>query len=319
MNYIILFFRFIYQHIGKILSAVILCVIFIFVLFPFSDLNDFISSKISELTQKKVFVQFEDMHINPLSPSVSLDQVHLEAGNIDNLSIDSIMAKPSLMALIKRQAGGHLTADGLFKGQLDLKLTPISTLESGAQKLTIDLEAQKMNLQDVRKTLKLSLPLTGIAQLTSHLNVDSSFQEQPDGEFQATIDSFDLVSASLNLGMDVLNLPDIKMKKIDIKGKLNNGKITIDSGKLGLPTDDLFGQVTGEIGLKISMAGGKPTPEIGNISVNIDLTAKQAFKDKASLFLTLLSQCVRDNGGVTQIKCKVVANANGVPQFLPLN
>ena len=146
MNYIILFFRFIYQHIGKILSAVILCVIFIFVLFPFSDLNDFISSKISELTQKKVFVQFEDMHINPLSPSVSLDQVHLEAGNIDNLSIDSIMAKPSLMALIKRQAGGHLTADGLFKGQLDLKLTPISTLESGAQKLTIDLEAQKMNL-----------------------------------------------------------------------------------------------------------------------------------------------------------------------------
>jgi len=319
MNHIILFFRFIFSHIGKTISVLVLTILFVFLLFPFSDLNDYISNKVSELTQKQVFVQFQDMQINPLAPSITLDKVHLETKAIESLSIDSLITKPSIIALIKKQAGGNIKAEGIFKGEIDLNLTPLANNEAGGQKLNLAVDAQKINLHELRKALKVNLPLTGIAQLASRLNIDSSFQEQPDGDFQATIDNFDLTSASLNLGMDVLNLPDVKMKKIVIKGKISNGKIVIESAKLGLPTDDLFGQITGEIGLKISMIGGKPLPEFGDIKMNIDLTAKQAFKEKASLFLSLLSQCVKDDAGITLIKCKVMAGSQGTPQISPLN
>jgi len=320
MNYIIIFFRFVFKHLGKIAFAIGLCCFFIFIFFPFSDLNDFISSKVSELTQKKVFLQFEDMHINPIATSVKLDQVSIETAAIDHLSLDSITATPSIVALIKKQIGGKINADGLFKGRLNLQVTPISQLESGAQKISIDLASEKLSLQEIRKTFRLSLPLSGSTNFNARLNLDTSFQDQPDGDFQSTTDKFELISANINLGeMGSINLPDIKFKQIDLKGKISNGKMIIESGKFGQTSDDLFGTINGDIGLKISQIGNRTVPELGDIRLNIDLTAKPAFKEKASLFLSFLSQCTKEDKGITYIKCKLTANSGGSPQFSPLN
>ncbi len=130
MNSIILTFRFILKHKWKISLLFILTSVFLFVLFPLGDLNDFISSKISQATNNKVYLQFEEMHLNPLTTTLNLDKVILETDQLDGLSIEKLSATPSISALISQQPGGKFSALGFLGGNLTVKMTPAGNSKS---------------------------------------------------------------------------------------------------------------------------------------------------------------------------------------------
>lgn len=73
MDAIIKTFRYIWLQKFKILFTLVFTLVFLFILFPFKDLNDFVSGQVSKLTQNSVYLQFEDMHINPVTASISLE------------------------------------------------------------------------------------------------------------------------------------------------------------------------------------------------------------------------------------------------------
>lgn len=321
MDMIIKTFRFIWGQKFKILFTVVFTFVFLFLLFPFKDLNDFVSGQVSALTQNSVYLQFEDMRLNPVTASISLDGVLVETSTIEGLNINSISASPSLAALFKRQPGGKLVADGLFGGHLEVKLTPLETLESGALKANLDVASDSISLKNLRDTMQISIPLSGSANITANITADMSFKEQPDGEVSIVIDNFEMPSSSMNSpNFGNLVLPEIKFKQVDVKGKLTGGKLVIENAKLGNPSDDLSGTLKGDIAIRIDNIGGTARPTIGAYNLNIDLIAKPAFVQRAQTFLVLIDQFKTEERGSSRYRLKVQASSTDLPpSILPLN
>lgn len=321
MDAIIKLFRFVWGQKWKIVATLCFTLMFLFLMFPFKDLNDFISGKVSQLTQNQVYLQFDDMSINPVLAAISLDGVLVETSTIDGININSIAASPSLAALVKRQPGGKLTAEGFLGGNIEAKLTPLETLESGALKAKVEIATEGLSLKDLRDTLKLQIPLKGSTNINTTLTADMSFKEQPDGDVAIVIDNFEMPSSSINSpNFGSLSLPEIKFKQIDLRGKLSNGKLIIENAKLGNSSDDLSGTLKGDIAIRIENVGGQARPMMGGYNLSIDLTAKPAFVERAQFFLNFIDQFKREENGASRYRLKLqAANSNMPPSMLPLN
>lgn len=321
MNYIIIAIRFLFAQKYKLLLFIFLSCFFIFTLFPFSDLNDFISSKISELSGNRVFVQFEEMHLNPFTTSVQLNKVFVETQQIENLIIEKLSAAPSIIDLIKREPGGHLTAEGLFKGNMDVVIKSAGKTEAGAQRSSINLVVDKFSLREMKNTLRLPVPLSGNLNLRSDVTADLALIEQPEGTVTLEIEKFEMPSSSLNIpDMGSVNLPELNFKKVELKGRMSNGKFTIESGKLGESTDDFSGTVKGEIGLTLQNLGGQVVPQMGTYKLDLNLVAKPAFKDRAQFFLNFIDGYKVEESNQTRYKFTLESFSPGAPpQFKKLD
>ncbi len=334
MNSIIIAFRFLLNHKWKISLVALMTSVFLFLLFPLTDLNDFISSKISQATNNKVFLQFEEMHLNPLTTTLDLDKVVLETEQIDNLTIEKLSATPSLMALASKQPGGKIWAEGLLGGTLSLKMTPAglaksdsksnsknATDETGLQKSDVELIIEKFSMKEIKKIFSSNLPISGQMDLSANLNIDPAFVDQPEGDLQLKIQKFELQTTSIQLpDLGSINLPEIKFTNIEIKGKMQGGKFLIETGKLGVPTDDFSGTIKGDVGFVIQNMNGQMKPIVNSYNLSIDLLAKPAFKDRAVFFLNFIDQYKKEEAGHTRYKFKLLSTGPGIPpQFSALN
>lgn len=327
MNGIVLFFRFLKNNFGKFVLGIFLVVFFLYVLFPFSDLNDLVSAQVSKLTHNRVFLQFDDLHFNPLTASVSLDKVYVETPQISNLTVAQLSATPSIASLIKGKPGGHLSAQGFLKGDVKISISPASggsktegSGEGKAEKYNIDLSAQNLSLKEIKDMAGLSLPIKGQLNLSTQAVADITFAEQPEGEISLTINKFELPPSSVSLAdMGRVNLPEIKLGQIELKGKLANGKFVIESGKVGTSKDDFYGDIKGDLNITIQNMGGQMVPLIGAYNVSLDLKANAAFKERAKFFLSFLDGYKHDLPDGAQYKFRIQAQAMGMPpQFMQL-
>jgi type II secretion system protein N len=314
MNYIIRFFRFLKVHFGKITLGLFFTLIFIFILFPFTDLSDYISAQVSTLTNNKVYLQFNQLHINPLSTSVSIEDVLIETDKIEGLNIKNLTATPSIMALIARKPGGQINAEGLYSGNVNVKITPKSSGKDETQKSKLEVNIEKVVLKELRKSLNLSVPFTGLLNLKAQSDIDLAFTEQPDGDLSFQIQKFEMNSTMVNLpDIGGLNLPEIKLSSIQGKSKFQNGKYTIESLKLGAPTDDFSGVVSGDLTMVIQNMNGQMVPLINGYNLSIDLFAKPVFIEKASFFLNFISQFQKVEATGTRYKFKVTSTGPQMP------
>ena len=321
MNQIIIAIRFIFKHKWKIIVTLNLTIVFLFLIFPMSDLNDFISNRIAQATNNQVYLQFEELSINPLTSSVSVSKVSIDTPKIDSLTVEQIDAAPSILGLIQQKPAGKIFASGLLGGQLALKVSPAATENKDIQKSELDLSIEAMSLKEIRQLLHVQLPFSGQLNLNSKAVVDFAFAEQPEGDVSLNIQKFELSSGSVQIPeMGSLNVPEIKLGKMDIKGRLQGGKFVIENGQIGQASDELSGSIKGELGLVFQTRGGQIQPVVSTYNLSIDLLAKPAFKEKASFFLTFIDQYKRVEANNTRYKFKLTSTAPGMPpQFSPLN
>lgn len=319
MNSIVIFFRFLFRHKWKILLTVALTLVFFVALFPLGDLNDLVSSQVSKQTNNRVFLQFDNMSLNPLSPSVSLEKVYVETEQLSALTSDEVSVQPSLAALIARKPGGTVTARGFLKGEVEVSLKPAPA--SGAvEKSEIHLTAQNINLKDAREVANITLPVKGQLNLTSHAIADLGMTEQPEMDLNLTITRFELPATSVSLqDFGQISLPEIKLGKVELKGRLANGKFQIESGKLGTPQDEFYGDIKGDLNLSFQNLQGQIIPVIGAYNIALDLKTTPVFQEKAKFFLSFLDGYKSQAGPLTSYRFKIQAAAMGMPpQFTPL-
>lgn len=321
MNSIIIGLRYILRHKWKILTTFILSFVFLFLLFPFQDLNDFISQKVLQLTQNKVYLQFEDLSINPLTTTLHFKDVQLDTGSIDQLQMSELNATPSIIGLLQKKPAGKVEAKGLLGGNLEISLHPTTSENKEIEKSEIQIYADSISLKQIRQMAQMDLPLQGKLQLQSKLKMDLAFIEQPEGDISATITQFELSSGSVNLSdLGKFVLPEIKLAKVEVKGRLQGGKFIIESGTLGAPKDEFYGTVRGELGLQIQNMGGQIRPIVNTYDLSIDFLAKPSFISKTQFFLSILDKYKKDEAPNSRYKFKLVSSAPGMPpQFSPLN
>ncbi len=327
MNSIVLFFRFIKENFGRFVLGLFLVVVFLFILFPFSDLNDLISSQVSKATANRIYMQFEELHLNPFTATLSMDKVFVETPQTATLSVDQLSASPSITALIQGKPGGSFHAQGFLKGDVKIALAPTSGGKSDSKdaskidKYSVDASAQNLSLKEFKDLLNLSLPISGKLNLALQGTADINFVEQPEGELTVTINKFELPPSSVSLqDMGRVNLPEIKWGQVELKGKLAGGKFVIETGKIGNNKDDFYGDIKGDLGLTIQNFGGQITPVIGSYNISLDMKATNAFKERAKFFLSFLDGYKKEDGSSgTQYKFRIQATAMGMPpQFTPL-
>jgi type II secretion system protein N len=320
MNGIVIFFRLLIKHKWKIMLTISMTITFLVLLFPLSDLNDLISSQVSKLTNNRVFIQFDKMHLNPLTASLSLEKVYVDTTQISSLTSRELSLRPSIAALIAKKPGGTINAKGFLKGDLEISVHPTSS-SNGVDKSKIDINANNLSLSEARDVANISLPIKGQLSITSQALADLTMTEQPEMDLNLTIMKFEMASTFVPLNdFGQIALPEIKMSKVELKGRLSNGKFIIETGKLGSSLDEVYGDIKGDLSISFQNINGQITPVIGAYNISLDIKAKPSFKDKAKLFLSFLDGYKVDAGAVSNYKFKVFATAMGIPpQFTPMN
>lgn len=283
------FFSFLGQHKGKIFLALFSTLAFLFILFPFDDLSDWVSSQVSKLSGNSVFLQFQKLRLNLVpTPGLKMEKVFFQAINTPSLSVEQLTITPSFSGVIYKKPYGQVNVQGFLKGDLDLSLSHAPRSEAGTEREKIEIQAQKISLKDVKQLANLPIQLKGQLQLGSTTLADFTWKEQPESEVDLTISQFELPPSSVPTPMGPLTLPEFKLAQVQIKGRLSAGNFLIEKAVFGKESDELQGNVKGSLGLNLENRGGMPAPVFGSYHFDIELKVKKTFQDKASAFLIFL-------------------------------
>lgn len=308
------FLKIIGQAKGKIFLMILSSLVFIFLLFPFDDLSDLISSQVSKLSNNTVYLQFEKLKLSLFpQPGVKMDQVYIESIRTPALSAEELVIAPSIRGLIQQKPYGNISAKGLLKGDVKVQVGKGSRTDNGVERQQIEISAKKVSLLDLKELANLPVLLKGQLDLHSSALADLTFQEQPDVEVELTISKFELPPSNVNTPMGPLTLPDFKLSTVEIKGRLSAGRFIIETGTIGKPGDEVYGTIKGNIGFTIVNRGGIFAKQIGAYDFEIDLKTKRSFQDRAALFLSFIDSYKTPTSEGAQYKFKVSATNPMMP------
>jgi type II secretion system protein N len=308
MEYVIRFFRLLNANKGKLVLMIFSALVFIFILFPFDDLSDLISTQVANMSGNSVYLQFEKLKMSLFpTPGVQMDQVYIESMRTPALTAQELTITPSVSGMIQQKPYGHVSAKGFLKGDVDINVGKGQRSDNGVERQKLEISAQKISLHDVRELANLPVQLKGQMNLQTTALADLTFQEQPDVDVDLTINQFELPPSNVNTPMGPLTLPDLKLSTVELKGRLAAGRFIIETGTIGKPTDELYGTIKGNIGLTFLNRGGAIGQDIGAYSFDIDLRARKSFQDRAALFLTFIDGFKTPMSDGAQYKFRVSA------------
>ncbi len=290
----------------------IAALIFAFIIFPFSDLTDLISTKISEQTNNTVFLQFDSLKVSIVpQPGVQLDNVYVETQTTPALTAESIVAAPSARGIIQKKPYGDITASGILGGTIEVSTSKAPATEKNPDRLKIVINANSLSLTKIKDIANLPLALKGKLNTSATIETDLALSEQPDADVNLEVSSLEIPPANVNLGsFGQLPTPELKLTTLSLKGRLADGTLIIDSATIGKPNDELYGTIKGRIGMNLIRIGpSRVVPQFSAYNLEIDLKAKKSFQDKANLFLTFLDGYKKDIPGGAHFKFKVSAQS----------
>jgi type II secretion system protein N len=285
---------------GKIFFALFSTFVFLFILFPFDDLSDLVSTQVSKVSGNAFYLQFQKLKMSLMpTPGLKMEKVFFQASNAPSVSLDSLTVTPSLSGLIYKKPYGQISIHGAMKGDVDLTLSKGPRTEGGAEREKLEVRGQKFAMKDITEFAKLPVQIKGQLQFASTAVADMTWKEQPEADVDLTINQFELPPASVPTPLGPLNLPEFKLGQVFMKGRLSAGNFNIEKGTLGKETDEIHGTVKGSLGLALenrAARGGEgradmnntPIPVFGSYTFDIEFTVKKSFQDRASAFLVFI-------------------------------
>ncbi|MBX3018042.1 MAG: type II secretion system protein GspN [Bdellovibrionaceae bacterium] len=274
----------------KYVVAIFLTAVFIVLMFPLNDVGDLVTTQVYKGTGNKVYLQFEDLNLDFLpSPGLEMSQISLEASPLPPLAIRRLEVRPSLFGLLMQKIDASATAEGIFRGDIRASIKPGRKMENGAASHAITLNAERLSLAEVKKLVPAPVNFRGVLNLNADGQIDPSFTNQPDVTIDLNSQNFELLPSTVETMMGPLSVPELKLGRLNLKGRLSAGSFVIEDGQLGQPNDELTGTVKGRLGLEMRLVGnGMVVPVATNYEFNVNLVAKKSFEDRASMFLLLI-------------------------------
>lgn len=313
MNRVVAALTWLKQNKGKFFLSFVSTLVFLFILFPFDDLGDLVSTQVSKFSHNTLFVNFEKLRMSLAPTGLNFKNIYIETINTPAISAKELTISPSLSGLIRKLPYGSVDADGIFKGSVVLKVGSGSKTENGVERHRIEIKAKTLSLAEIRNATKLPFAIKGNLDLNSSALADLTFTEQPDIDMNIQISSFELPPSNVNTQMGPITLPELKLTTLELKGRLSAGRFLIESGKIGKEGDELTGFIKGSMGLSLLKTEGGVIPQFGSYSFDIDLKMKKSFQDKAGPFMVLLDNYKTPLADGAQYKLKVSAQNLQMP------
>lgn len=283
------FFQSIRQNKLKIFSFVVLLFVFFIAFFPYSDLRDLVSAKVSEATQKQVYLDFEDMGFSLIpQPGLELQNVYAESIFFPAITAESVSAAPSIRGLLSFKPGVTINAENLLKGDLQISTRGGEETKSGNLKQVIDLDLENISIGELMNLIASPVALKGNLEGEAQATVDPQFQEQPEGEVEINVKSLHLPPSVVQTAFGPLNVPELKVSQVSLKGRLKAGELFIDNLKVGNSKDEINGTVKGRMRLRFAKRGVQITPVFGRYEIDTNIKTLPQFEKKAGLFLSFI-------------------------------
>ncbi|HEY8269615.1 MAG TPA: type II secretion system protein GspN [Pseudobdellovibrionaceae bacterium] len=301
----------------KIFVMLFSTIAFLLILFPMNDLGDLVSSQAARVSGNRLFLQFEELKMSLFpTPGMKFEQIFVETPGIPGVSAQEIRFTPSIGGLISKKPYGSVDAKGIFKGDVQINVKSGTRTENGVERQKIEINAQKLSLQDLREVARLPVMMKGSLNLESSALVDLTFTEQPDIDVKLNMNQFELPPSNISTPMGPLTLPDLKLSTVELKGRLVGGKLIIENGQIGKEGDELRGHITGNMEITLANAGGSLSPVLGGYTFNVNLRTKRNFQDRAALFLSFIDAYKTATPDGAEYKFKISAANTMVPPSL---
>lgn len=318
-------------HKGKIFLFFALIVAFIVLFFPYDDLSDKITAEVANATNNTIYLQFEDLSVGFLpQPGIKMANVLFESPFASEIRVDTLKVAPSILALLQMKPLARIKATNLFKGDLDMSTSSSSKIKA-PQAISADVEYTNFDLNSLVKALvPFPMKVNGTANLNTVMDLDLEMKSQPEGDLQLTSQrvhipafNFESVMASAN-GRPVTQsvaIPSISVGRVQVKGKMKNGKLMFADTVLGSGKDDLYAKIGGDMDIRTTPAGVIPT----YYNLQFDVTFKDSFLKSLGVYSSMLElaigkfeqkQSVAD-GRRFMFRMQFNPNVDPMPNFAP--
>lgn len=276
------------HHKKKIGFFLLSFLVFLYFLFPFNDMGDYVANKITQVTKGQVFVKFDTLDIGLIpQPSLELSKVVVDSAFVPELNIGRLAVSANLAGLLTFKPGVNMAANQLMGGDLyistrggDKVVVNKKPIDRNKQKVFV--EIAKIDLAQASRAAQLPLSLSGklSGDIESHL--DPEFQEQPSMNVDLKVSKALLPGGNLNTPFGPLPLPRLNLNNIVLKAAMDNkpnkkDSLQITNFQLGKRGGDIFALVNGKIDVRFSRIGNNIRPNFGSY----DLTVKLQIGPKA--------------------------------------
>ncbi|MGE4132440.1 MAG: type II secretion system protein GspN [Bdellovibrionales bacterium] len=311
MKYVNMFFGTLWRN--RLVVAIFIGAyfLFLFVLFPFNDLSNFITSAVAEGTRNQVYVQADQMNVHFLpQPAISAENLTVDiASPPGSRQLGPLEAKwakvtPGLFsvlfnlpALLKAQAGGlppevlaklsgHIRAEGIWNGDADLSVGSGKKGESGAARSRVSLMLDKINLQQVRQWADLPVPLSGTGSVAAEFLIAPQMEDQPEGDFEMNMSAVKMSTwTDINSG---LVLPELKLTDVSAKGRLVGGSLIVEELRFGKSQDPLSGRIKGNMAINFRQQNGMTQALPGQYNFTVELDMNPTVQKALGTFLAVM-------------------------------
>lgn len=279
-------------HKLKIVAVFVFAVLFAVLIFPYSDLTDLITVKVADATNNQVYFQADSLHFSLIpGPGAKMENVVIETPTLPTIQAGSVAVSPSLLSLVTMSPSFTARAENIFKGNVDLAVSPNGKTKSGEVKQAIDLNADQVALNALSEFLRGmnmgDLRLQGAMNLQTGMVIDPSFQDQPNGTVNVKVNNFIYPARSIDIGLGPIQVPEVKLQQVLGKAVMKDGRLTFDQLQLGSESDELNGSVTGDMGVTMRRTPAGVMPELGSYNLKVALNVSSNFQKRASLFLIM--------------------------------
>lgn len=313
-------FLYVIRHQKKMVAVAFLSALFFFVLFfPYDDLSDLLTELIAKNSQNQIFVQFEDLGIGFLPPSIKMKEVSVDTPLMPTLKAGSLHLAPSIAGFLAFSPGFSVSLEDFMKGNVSLSYRAGKKINDNVQMQKVVADLSGLDLKSLSRLSGLPVELEGQIFVDIDAQVDPNFVEQPDGEVQIKILKFRLPSSTVPTMLGPASLPNTELKGIDLKGYLKGGELTIDESRIGEKGDTIQGRFKGRMGLRLSRHGGQIVPNFSSYEFKIDLNLDRAAEKNFGVFLSFYDKYKTVTGTGSRYALKLSGpHFQAPPQAAPL-
>lgn len=281
-------FRF---HKLKMFMTLLFAVFFAFLLFPFRDLGGWIAEQVAVQSGGAIYFDANDYALEIIpQPGFRLNQVTVDVIGLPTLEVDRLHLMPAITSLMLGRLGFSAEASGLFNGAVVADFHQGAKLKSGQPESTIAIEAQSIKLPLLMSFLNRMageaspfshLSILGTAGLSSQLTWDPGFDKQPSGQVNLNFSGLSLPSQSITVNFNgaamPVPLPEIGVGATTVKAKVSDGNIDFQEVKFGGVSDDLSGDLSGQLGMTIKRTNAGVQPMVGAFDLKVNVSARREF------------------------------------------
>ncbi|MCB0391836.1 MAG: type II secretion system protein GspN [Bdellovibrionales bacterium] len=293
-----------------ILSALI-CFIW---LFPYEDLSGLVTETVAKQTNNQVFISFDDLNLS-LFPNIGLDMenVKLDIQNLPTIEVKAMSFSPSVSSLISKKIGFSSSFQGLLDGDIKLSIKPTGETENKTPIHNVRLEAENIQLSELKQFIKLPLNIKSRANLDINADVDYKFDQQPDGELSLVTQKLKLPATVFPTAMGEMPFPEMTFDKFLLNGRITAGELIIEQLELGSEKDPLSLRLKGSMALKLlnTPQGLQPLP--GSYKFKLEVNNKASDIKELQILWTLLDRYKVSSNQGDQYLLRVEGARFGVP------